>query len=165
MDRKTWMAALALFAVAAVYVVFFRKTEEDRIKAQLVALAEAVHKEPGENEMLRAMRVEKAFVHLFTKDVELSIPEVSSGRRARHELATLTVGAGHAASKIGLSYEGLHIEIEKPAARAWVSCTAVVSATLREGGGRLESREVVLRFVKEEDEWHISSVATPGGER
>lgn len=165
MDRKTYYAVLGLFMVAAAYLLFFRKTDEDRIEGQLRALAVAVHKEPGENEMRRAMRVEKAFSRLLTKEVELSVPEAPTGRRSRHELVTLTVGAGQEATTIGLAYERVHIEIERPLSRAWVTCTAVITAGPSEGGGSREAREVVLGFVEEDGEWRITRVATPGGER
>lgn len=165
MNRKTLIAALGLVAIAAVYVIFIRKTDEDRIRAQLSALAEAVHKSEGENELLRAVRVDKAFAGIFTREVELKIPEISEQSRPRQELAKLTVGASHGASKVALRYQSLRIEIDRPMARAWVTGTAVVTAARGQGLGDSETREVVIRFSKEESEWRIASVSTMGGDR
>lgn len=167
MNRKTLIAALGLVAIAAVYVIFFRQTDEDRIRAQLSALAEAVTKHEGENEVLYALRVDKAFARIFTRDVELKVPEISEQSRPRKELAKLTVGASHAASKLSLRYQSIRIEIDRPMARAWVTGTVTVTAS-RGGGigaGDSESREVVIRFGKEDDAWRIASVSTVGGER
>lgn len=165
MNRKTWLAVLALVATAAVYVIFIRKTDEDRIRDKLRELALAAAKSDGENELLRALRVEKAFGRIFTREVEVKIPELSERTRPRHELATLAVGAGHAASKIALHYESVRIEIDKPMKRAWVTGTAVVEGQRKGGGGVREARDVVIRFGQEEDEWRIASVATNGGNR
>lgn len=165
MNRKTWMAVLALVAIAATYVIFFRKTDEDRIREKLRALAEAVAKDEGENELIRAMRVEKAFTRIFTREVEIKVPEISEGKKARHDLATLTVGAGHAASKIGLRYESVRIEVDRPMSRAWVTGRAVISGARRGGFAEGESRDFVMRFDREEEEWKIASVGTPGGDK
>lgn len=165
MNRTTWTAALALVAVAAVYVIFIRKTDEDRIRAQLKALCEAVHEDEGENELLRAARIEKAFPHLFTKEVDLHIPEIREGRRPRSELATLAVGAGHMATKIELRFSDLRIEIDRPMQRSWAMATATAVGTLRNGGGHMESRAVVMRFDKEEEEWRIANIALPDAEQ
>jgi len=166
MDKRTWILVVALCSIAAVYVLFLRKTDEDKIRGQLAALSAAVHKSEGENDMLRAVRVESAFSHLFTREVELRVPELREGRRPRHELATLAIGAGRDASAIDLKLSQIHVEVDRPMQRAWVTASAVVIANLRSGGGHQESREVVIRFDKEEDEWKIASVALPGaGER
>lgn len=168
MNRKTWIVGLALVAIAATYVIFFRKTEEDRIREKLRALAEAIGKSEGENEMLRAMRVEKAFGRIFMRDVDLQISETREGKHPRHELATLTVGAGHVASKISLRYESVRIEVDRPVSstsHGWVTGTAIITASRNAGGGDSETREVVIRFDREEEEWRIASVSTKGGDR
>jgi hypothetical protein len=166
MEKRTWILVLALCSIAAVYVLFIRKTDEDKIRGQLEALSKAVHKSEGENDMLRAIRVEGAFSHLLTREVDLHVPEVREGRRPRHELATLAIGAGRDASAIDLRFSQLHVEVDRPMQRGWVTASAMVIANLRNGGGHQESREVVIRFDKEEDEWKIASVALPGaGER
>jgi hypothetical protein len=166
MDKRTWTLVVALCSIAAVYVLFIRKTDEDKIRGQLEALSKAVHKSEGENDMLRAVRVEGAFSHVFTREVELRIPEIKEGRRPRHELATLAIAAGRDASAIDLKFSQVHVEIDRPMSRGWVTASAAVFGNMRNGGGAQESREVVIRFDKEEDEWKIASVALPGaGER
>lgn len=163
MNRQTKIAAAVLVGIAVVYVVFIRKTDEDRIRAQLRALSAAVREAEGENQILRAARIEREFPHIFTKEVTLHVPMLPEGRTPRHELATLAIGAAKKASKIELRWSDVRVEVDRPMARAFVTGAATGAATRRDGGDHLESRSVTLRFEREEDEWRIADVAV--GER
>jgi hypothetical protein len=165
MNRQTWLAVLSLIGVAAIYVLFIRKTDEDRIRGQLAALGAAVQEDEGDNLLLRAARIERQFPHLFLKEVELHVPDVSEGRRARRDLATYAAGSGKLATRIELRFSSVHVELERAAQgtqRAWVTADATVAATLREGGARRETRPLSLRFEKDEEEWKIADVALQG---
>jgi phage baseplate assembly protein gpV len=68
------------------------------------------------------------------------------------------------ATKLELRFSDLRVEVDRPMQRSWAMGTATVVGTMRSGGGHMESRAVVLRFDKEEDQWRIADVALPGAD-
>ncbi|APR81709.1 Hypothetical protein A7982_07058 [Minicystis rosea] len=164
MNKQTWAAAVVLVGIAAVYVLFFRKTDEDRILEKLGALSTAVREDEGENLALRAARIERAFPHLFTKEVDLHIPDVAEGRNARTDLIPLAAGAAADESKLELRFSRAHVEVDRPAQRGWVMADAILLGTGRDGTGHRESRPLALRFDMEDGEWKIADVALRSAE-
>ena len=65
MNRSTWLAILGAALLAGICALVFRKSDDARIRAQLRALAGAVHAEAGENEILRARRIQSTFARVF----------------------------------------------------------------------------------------------------
>ena len=161
MSKHAWAVILALVGIAAAYVLFFRKSDEDRIRGKLAALSETVGKDAGEDLVRRAARIERAFPHLFTKEVDLHIPDVAEGRQTRPALVALAAGAAGSAGRIDLHFSRVHVEIERPERRAWVTADAELLGTDRDGDAYRESRPLTLRFDMEEDEWKIADVAAP----
>jgi hypothetical protein len=164
-NRRVIVLAAAMCGVAVIYVAFFRKSDEDRIRAQLDALCEAVDLAEGENEIFRAARVERAFPKIFAPTVSLHVPELGDGARTRPDLVTLAVGAGHKASAIHLRFQGARVELDRREGGGWVTATASASVKTRDGESQAESRTVTIRFDKQDKEWLISEVDLPHSDR
>ena len=162
MNRSTWLAILGAALLAGICALVFRKSDDARIRAQLRALAGAVHAEAGENEILRARRIQSTFARVFPADAQVDVPGIHEGMAPRGELVALAVGAGRRYGAVELRFDAVNVELEKPERKAWVTATATASGTPREGSGRAESRAVVMRFVESEGEWRITSAAVAG---
>jgi hypothetical protein len=157
MKRSTWAAVLAAALIAGVCVLVFRRSDEGKIRAQLRALATAVHAEPGENALFRAKRIQDTFARVFPADVQIDVPGVHEGLAPRSKLVAFAAGAGIQYGAVDLRFDAVTVDLEKPQRRAWVTSTASAN-----GGDRGESREVVMRFVESEGEWRITSIAIAG---
>ena len=83
MKNKLYIALAALAAAALVYALFFRASDEDRIRRKLGALEAAVKSGAAEpNVAARALRIQQSFARIFAPRVRADIPELASGDRS-----------------------------------------------------------------------------------
>ncbi len=161
-EQADLIAIITLVGVAAVYVLFIRKTDEDRLRAKLRALSEAVHEDEGERPPPRGPDRARVPPPLH-QGGRAPRPRTCPRAAARHDLATIAVGAARKASKIELRFSSVHVEIDRPAQRGWVMADATIVGTLRDGGGHMQSKPLATRFDMK-DEWKIADIALAGAE-
>jgi phosphoribosylformylglycinamidine synthase len=150
------VAGLAL----AGWALFGRTSEEDRIRAKLDELAEAVAVRGVEpNLVLRGARIRRAFGELFVQNVAIRVPELTSVDSGRAELVGLATQAVQLYEHASVDLSGLRIEIDAPKASAMAHGEASLSAVRHGGTREMDTRTVALRFDKLEGDWRIVSVS------
>lgn len=160
-NRSLLLGVAAAVAIAVVYVIFFRPSDEGRIRERLDQLAEAVRIDEEELSPLpRAARIRSAFMEIFTEDARATVAELDEtleGRQAIGLTATELRGAYQSAY---VSFDNTKVRIDGKVAK--VSATATVTGAL---SGRAPSREelrVSLELSKADGDWRIvSAVVEP----
>src|SRR5947209_1477386 len=123
MSRRTMIVAAAAISVLAVVAwLVFSPTEEQRIKAQLVRLATAVRLTADDtNAITRGARIRSELEAVLDPNVRLSIPEVTSLRSGRQELATTATAASAYLRTFEVTLDELEIKLDEPKTSAKVA--------------------------------------------
>jgi hypothetical protein len=158
---KRWLPHLgiALGIAIAVYALFFAESAEDRVRAQLDALAETIAVRGEENPVLRGARVKKAFEGLLLKEVNFEIPELTEGQTGRNELVRLATMATQLYQSARVDLGGLSIDVDKSETTAMAHGEALLIGVRRTGEPVRDHRSVALHFDKIDDEWLIVSIS------
>lgn len=190
MKRRRWLGYLAVAGGAALvgYAVLAQPSDEERIRGQLEALAEAVSSpEPVTNVVFRANYLKERFDELLTADVHVDVPEVGSlpsdhrglalaAARVQTGIGVFDVTLGSLDIDVGVEEPGKHAvekgveEAVDGAARderadegargAAVGDAAVARGRVKVAGSsyRREERDVVFALRKDGGTWRVSSV-------
>jgi hypothetical protein len=146
---------LGIFA----YATLFGTTDEELIRARLVALADAIEVKPSEqNLVLRGARIKDAFGGIFVKEVRIEIPELTELRSGRMELVQLAAQAMTMYRTATVDAAGLSIDLDKASLTAVASGKVTLHATRHSGDAQLDTRTVSIRFDKIDGQWLIVSV-------
>ncbi len=159
---KKWLphAGIVIGICIAIYALFFNAGEEARIRSQLDALEDAVEVSAGgENLVLRAARIKKAFKGLFVKNVKVRIPELSNIRSGRSPLAKLAIGAPRVFEVAHLDLSELTITLDEGEKGALAFGAALLSGARHSNDFGERQRTVSLRFDKIDGAWLIVSVS------
>lgn len=158
---KRWLAiaAVVIGGGALLYAVFAQPSSEERIQTQLERLARVVAVHADEkNPVLRGVRLKREFSEIFTTDVSVSIPELTSLRRGRDELAGVAARAGTHFQTADVAFSNVRIQLDDRETRAMVRTVATLTATR---GGELErdERRVRFDFVERDGDWLIDGLS------
>ncbi len=163
---KRWLAigAVVLGLIAVLYAVFSRPSDEERIRAVIDRLARVVSVSPDEkNVVIRAARLKRDFAEILTKDVAVTIPELTSLRGGRDELAGVGARAGSYYQSADISISDVEIEIDDKKTRAQVRSVATLTGSR---GAELERDERRVRFelVQRDGDWLIDAIRVGAAE-
>ena len=158
---KRWLPHLgiALGLAIALYALFFAESAEDRVRAQLDAVAGAIAVKGEENPVLRAARVEKAFEGLVIREDRFEIPELTEGETGRNELVRLATVASQTYQSARVDLSGLRIDLDQSETTAMAHGEASLIGVRRTGEPVRDHRQVALRFDKVDDLWLIASIS------
>jgi uncharacterized protein (TIGR02246 family) len=165
---KRWIAVAGVVVGAGfvLWAILGGPNDEERIRAQLERLEAAAHVEgDGENPVFRSARLNQEFSEIFTDDVAVSIPELSSHKRGRTGLAALAARATTHVRNLDVDFSSIDVQFDTSGKSASVDTDAKLDATRH--GGRIErdERRVAFRFVERDGDWLIDSVSVyPPGE-
>jgi hypothetical protein len=139
--RTIGIAIVIAAAAVALWAIFFRGSDEDRIRAVIVKAATAVRVVEGENPVLRAARVKGDLGETLDRDVAFTVPELNASGEG--------VGKGRdAAVAAALSAGGL-----------WASAQTTVTLSAIRGGQReRDVRQVSFELRKLDGEFRIVAV-------
>ncbi len=152
------IGAIVLGVTIALYAILSRKSEEELIKDQLDALAQAVRVDaPDENPIFRANRLSEKFRGLFVDNVRLKIPELTSVSSGRKELVQVATRAGSYWRSVEVSFSDISISKVAGEANRKVETTAVLTAE-EHGEMRRDERHVTFGFTKKDGDWLIDSI-------
>lgn len=159
MERRNLIlgALLAGGAILVMTALFWPKSDEELILAQLNSLAEAVgFSEPIENPMFFGATLADRLEPLVTEQVQVSIPEVhGTVPRDRGQLALASAMALSRYGSLSVSLSSINIQLSAGGARA--NAEARVIAT--EGGQlKSDSRTVHFELIKDSGDYQVSSV-------
>jgi len=177
MNRRRWLGYLAVAGGVALvgYAVLARPSDEERIRGQLEALAEAVSSpEPVTNVVFRANYLKERFDELLTPDVRVEVPEVGSLPSGPRALALAAARVQTGLGVFDVTLGSLDIEMgvdeggdgtargERTDARnaARTADAALARGRVKVGGSsyRREERDVVFALRKDGSTWRVSSV-------
>ncbi|MCA9598950.1 MAG: nuclear transport factor 2 family protein [Myxococcales bacterium] len=145
------------------YALFGGRSDEEKIRALLDHLAEVAGVSGTENPVMRAGRLRGAFADIFTKDVRVQIPELSSLKSGREGLVALATQAGTAFRSAEISLGSVEITLIASGQAARVRCTATLVGD-RGQGLRKDERSVRFGLSKDDGDWRIDSVSVSAAE-
>lgn len=163
MKNKLILALAAILVAAIGYVVFFRASDEDRIRQKLGALEAAVKSGASEpNLAVRSLRIQQSFARIFAPRVRTDIPQLEAGDTPREELVALVASGEERLPGLDVAFSRVHLEVDgraKPP-RADVDALATLTGTDRGDLTKMRSvYQVTLHFEKSEGEWRINRIA------
>jgi len=160
--RGALVGVVAGIAVlVAVWLAFFRSSDEARIRAQLAALAAAVKVSPDDmsaNPIARFARINDAFKKLFDAEVRVSVPELTTLDQGRKPLAELATSAPRIFRSFEVDFSDIEIKIDDAKTSALVGATANISAVEQGNVTRADKRAVDFRFAKVDGDWIVTSL-------
>jgi hypothetical protein len=159
---KRWLPhiGIAIGVAIAIYALFYSSSDEDLIGEKLEQLEEAVAVRGTEtNLVVRTARVRKQFSEIFIKQVTFRIPELSRIQGGRTELAGLAARAPQLYATATVDLGGLDIAVDESGSSAAAHGEATLTATRHSGELQRDTRTVMLRFDKIDDDWRIVSVS------
>lgn len=160
-NQRVGLFALGCIALSiAIYAIFFRGSDEERVRAQLVRLARAVEVDPKqpENPIARLGRIRSEFRALFLEDVAIFISEANLPSSGRTQLADFAAQAPLAYSSVSIEFTSVRIAFDKPSDSAEVTAIAKLSGTRSNGQPEATERRVSLRFRRPDDEFQIDRI-------
>jgi hypothetical protein len=146
------------FAAAALvtYLVFFRVSDEERIRRNLDALAEAVRIEPRERDpAARPLRIRRTFQRVLAARVVVAIDGIVEDAHPPDELAGMAISAAETFAEMTIRFERLEVHVDGGAGRASALGVATVLGTDHDGGAYREVRPVRMRFEVVDDTWRM----------
>ena len=160
--RRLALIALAAFGVVfAVWLVFFRSSDEALIRAKLAKLAvetRVTAEDTSTNPIGRFAHVNDAFKTLFDRDVRVSIPEIPGVQSGRKDVAELVTNAPRVVRTFDVDFSAIEIKLDDSKAGALVGTTATINAIEQGGATRSDKRAVDFRFAKIDGDWLITSL-------
>jgi hypothetical protein len=146
------VVGLGLFAV-----VYFSPSEEKRVRKQFDLLSEYVSRDPDENTIAMAHKMQK-LGSLFDDSCDLKIAvEVLSGTYTREEIASYAARGRARFSKLSLGFHDLEVTFPESGV-AKVSLTARLTGRTRAGEQMRETRELECLLKKSEKKWLFSNI-------
>jgi hypothetical protein len=166
MIRRLAIGLTFLVAAFTTYALFFHTSEEDRIRRQVAALADAVRIDVEDRELAaRAPRVRKTFVRVLGPWVRVDIPDIVEDAHGREELAGMAISAQESFASLSVRFDPRAVELERGARAARVTGAATLTGTDRDGRAYREVRPVEMRFERIDGEWSMVALAVEAPER
>jgi hypothetical protein len=149
--------ALVVVGLGLFAVVYFSPSEEKRVRKQFDLLSEYVSKDPDENAIAMARKMQN-LGSLFGDSCELQLAvEVLSGTYTREEMASYTARARARFPKLSLEFNDLQVTFPEHGV-AKVTLTARLTGQTRTGEQRRETRELECLLKKTEKKWLFSHI-------
>lgn len=157
---KRWLplGLIAVGVVLAVVALLFSPSEEDRIRARLTQLEDAVRVDDGaHNPLVRHGRVRKEFAEIFTKEASARIVELDERLGSRDDLTAAATQAAVVYQTADVSFGDTDIQVDPAGMTAEVTATATVTGARHGQPVRRDEVPVALRLEKIEGDWKIIS--------
>ncbi|WP_438015336.1 nuclear transport factor 2 family protein [Sorangium sp. So ce315] len=157
---KRWLplGLIAVGVVLAVVALLFSPSEEDRIRARLTQLEDAVRVDDGaHNPLVRHGRVRKEFAEIFTKEASARIVEIGKRLGSRDDLTAAATQAAVVYQTADVSFGDTDIQVDPAGTTAEVTATATVTGARHGQPVRRDEVPVALRLEKVEGDWKIIS--------
>jgi phosphoribosylformylglycinamidine synthase len=164
---RRWLPhiGVVLGLTIAIYALFFAESDEDKIRARLDQLEDAIRVTADDtNVLVRTAHVKKEFSEIFVKEVSIEISELTDVRAGRDELVALAGNAPQIYRTASVDLDGLTINIDESKTSALAYGDVTLLATLQSGEVKRDTRTVSMRIDKIDGEWVIVAlgVSFPG---
>jgi hypothetical protein len=156
--RVVAAVALGCLAVAAValWLTFFRSSEEDLIKKVLGDFAKIVMVKDGDTILSRTARLRSRLKDVVDDDVRVNVAELSLDVRGRTKLEDDAAKAGLVFETADCELTSLSIKVDPVGTVATVDGVALVTA-VRRGERKIDKRDVHFLLHKDGD-WKITTI-------
>jgi hypothetical protein len=152
--------ACALVASIALYLTFFRASEEDKVRKCLGDLAKIVAVKEGDTIISRTARLRSRMKEVVDDDVYVNVAELSIDVRGRSKLEDDAAKAGLIYQNADCEFSNLNIKVDAQGTVATVDGLALVTAN-RGGQRQVDKRDVHFLLHKDGD-WKISTIDVAG---
>ena len=143
-------------AAVALYLTFFRPSDEDKIKKCLSDFAKTVEVKEGDTILSRTSRMRTKMKDFVDEDVSVSVQELAISSRGRKKFEDDAAKAGLMYSDATVDFVGTKLKLDPGGNVATVDTTAVVSA--KRGGERQGDRRDVHFLLRKDGDWKITSI-------
>lgn len=156
--NKKWAAVLACAVVASValYLTFFRASEEDKIRKVLTELAKIVAVKDGDTIISRTGRLRSRLKEVVEDDVYVNVAEMNLDVRGRAKLEDDAAKAGLMFQTADCEFTNLSIKVDPGGVVATVDALALVTA--HRGGERQVDKRDVHFLLRKDGDWKISTI-------
>lgn len=156
--RTLGIAIVVTAAIIAVWALFFRGSEDDKVRAAIVKAATAVRVLSGENPVMRAARVKGDLVDVVEKDVAYTVPDLPGEGvgKGRDPLigAAISISSVYEEAEVTVVFSKVTIE---PGGNG-ASATTTVTLSAQRGGQRERDVRKVSFGLRKDGDWKISEV-------
>jgi hypothetical protein len=149
-------AACALVASAALYLAFFRSSDEERIRAVLVELARIVSVKEADTVLSRTARVRGGVKNLVDPDVRVNVAELGLDVRGLRSFEEDAIKAGLMYQSADCDFTSVAIKIDE--ARTTATADAALLVTANRGGERKADRRDVHFLLRKDGDWKITTI-------
>src|SRR5687768_16517178 len=157
MQKKLTIAGACLVVAAiALYLTFFRASDEDKIKKCLSDFAKTVEVKEGDTIISRTSRMRTKFKDFVDEDVTVYVEELNIDVRGRKKLEDAAAKAGLMYSAATVEFSGTKLKLDAGGNVATVDTTAVVTAN--KGGERQADKRDVHFLLRKDGDWKITSI-------
>lgn len=148
--------ACAIVAAIAIWLTFFRASDETRIRATLGRLVSAVMVKEGDNVISRTARIKSELREAVDDGVRVDVPDLGIRVTGRQALVEKAAQAGLLFTSADCELVGTKVQIDDSATTAKVDATAIFTG-VRGGQRRVDRRDVHLLLRKEGD-WRVTTI-------
>ena len=154
---KYILIAIVIVGLGLLATRYLFQSEEKRVRKQFDLLSEYVSKEPDENAIAMANKMQK-LGSLFGDSCELQVAvELLSGTYTREEIASYAARARTRFQKVSLGFHDLEVTFpENGVAKA--TATARLTGQTRAGEQMRETRELECLLKKSENKWLFNHI-------
>jgi len=155
---KKWVVVLgcAIVASVALWLTFFRASDEDEIRKTLSELTKIVAVKEGDTLLSRMARLRSRMKDVVDDDVRVNVAELNIDVRGRHKLEEDAAKAGLAFQSADCALTSLNVKIDPAGTLAQVDAVALVTAS-RGGERKVDKRDVHFLLHKDGD-WKVSTI-------
>ena len=155
---KKWGVVLGCLIVASValWLTFFRASEEDQIKKTLGELTKIVAVKEGDTLLSRMARLRSRTKEVVDDDVRVNVAELNMDVRGRHKFEEDAAKAGLMFQSADCELVNVSIKVDPGGTVAQADAVALVTA-IRGGERKVDKRDVHFLLHKDGD-WKISTI-------
>ncbi len=155
---KKYAIAGGCFVVAAIaiFLTFFRASDEDKIKKCLSDFGKIVEVKEGDTIISRTSRMRTKMKDVVDDDVSVNVEELHIDVRGRTKFEDDAAKAGLIYTTASVEFVGTKLKLDQGGNVATVDTTAVVTAN--RGGERQADRRDVHFLLRKDGDWKITSI-------
>ena len=155
---KKWAVVLgcAIVAGIALWLTFFRDSEEEKIRKTLGELTKIVSVKEGDTLLSRMARLRSRMKDVVHDDVRVNVAELGIDVRGRHKLEEDAAKAGLMFQSADCELASVSIKVDPAGTVAQADAVALVTA-VRGGERKVDKRDVHFLLHKDGD-WKISTI-------
>jgi hypothetical protein len=156
--KKKWAVVVGCLFVGsiALWLTFFRASEEDRIRKVISELAKIVLVKDGDTILSRTARLRSRMKDVVDDDVRVNVAELGLDVRGRSKLEEDAAKAGLVFQSADCEFSSLSIKVDPVGSVATVDAVALVTAN--RGGERKVDKRDVHFLLHKDGEWKITTI-------